>query len=102
MFKSPTCTGGGGSRRDARLGEWTLWSGRLKAEEEDFQGIEDMEELMRLNIFEVRDSFLAVLSERTESPSWLWMDLDSDMRRPKPRQPLSEEVREGPMLCSRE
>jgi hypothetical protein len=45
---------------------------------------------------------LSFLSSRLSSPSWLWIDLDSLMRRPKALHVLSEEVRVGPLLCSRE
>lgn len=67
-----------------------------------FQGMDDMDEDMRLNILVVRDSFLSFLSSFLSSPSWLWIDLDSLIRRPKLLHVLSEDVREGAWLCSRE
>jgi hypothetical protein len=80
---------------------WSGREGRLLVE--DFQGMADMDEDMRLNILLVRDSFLSFLSSRLSSPSWLWIDLDSLMRRPKGFQLLSVDVRGGgPVLCSRE
>ena len=105
MFRSPTCTGGGGSRRDAREVERMSFSGSAKLLFEFFHGIADMEEDMRLNILLVRDffsSFLSFLSSLLSSPSWLCTDLDSLMRRPKALHVLSDEAREGALLGSRE
>ena len=98
MFRSPTCTGGGGSRRDAREVERMSFSGRAKLLFEFFQGMADIEKDMRLNILLVRDffsSFLSFLSSLLSSPSWLCTDLDSLMRRPKALHVLSDEAREA-------
>lgn len=105
MFKSPTCTGGGGSRRDAKEVERMSFSGSAKLLLEFFQGMPDMEEDMRLNILLVRFSFLSFfsfLSSLFSSPSWLCTDLDSLMRRPKDLHVLSDDAREGALLGSRE
>ena len=103
-FKSPTCIGGGGSRSDAKDVDRMSFSGSVKLPLplEFFQGIEDMDEDIRLNILVVRDSFFSFLSSFFSSPSWLWTDLVSLIRRPKLLHVLSEDVREGAWLCSRE
>lgn len=102
MFKSPTWTGGGGSRRDDNEVERMSFSGRFKLLLEFFQGMAAMDDDIRLNILLVRDSFLSFLSSFLSSPSWLWTDLDSLIRRPKALHVLSEDVREGAILCSLE
>lgn len=90
--------GGGGSRSDASDVDCMLLS-VVKLLLELFQGIDDMDEDMRLNILVVRDSFFSFFS----SPSWLCTDdLDSLMRRPNALHVLSDDVREGARLCSRE
>jgi hypothetical protein len=101
MLRSPTCTDGGGSRRDAREVAPKLCSGSARLLLEFFHGFPDMVD-MRLNILLVRDSFFSFLSSRLSSPSWLWIEVDSLIRRPNGLQPLSDDVRDGAMLCSRE
>jgi hypothetical protein len=64
--------------------------------------MDDIDEDMRLNILLVRDSFLSFLSSLFSSPSWLCTDFDSLIRRPNVLQVLSDDVRDGALLCSRE
>lgn len=102
MLRSPTCTGGGGSRSEARDVMRLSCSACVRLLLEFFHGMDEIDEDMRLNILLVRDDFLSFLSSRLSSPSWLWIDFDSLMRRPNGLHALSDDVREGPVLCSRE
>jgi hypothetical protein len=105
MFRSPTCTGGGGSRSDAKEVERMSFSGSVKLLLEFLKDMAAIEEDMRLNILLVRESFLSFfsfLSSFLSSPSWLCTDLDSLMRRPKLLHVLSDDAREGALLGSRE
>jgi hypothetical protein len=106
MFRSPMWTEGGGSLSDARAVEFC--SGRARLEEEFFHGIAEMVDDMRLNSLPVLlgRSFLLFLSEvLSSSPSWLWwlwIDLDSLIRRPNDLQLLSDDERGNAVLGSRE
>lgn len=63
------CTGEGGSRNEARDVCAVLCSVKFRLLVDAFQGMEDIDEDMRLNILLVRDSFLSFLSSRFSSPS---------------------------------
>lgn len=109
MFKSPTWTAGGGSRREDNEVDCISFSDEARLLVEFFQGIDEMDEDMRLNILLVLldflllcDSFFSFFSDLLSSPSWLCTDLDSLILRPKFFQVLSEDVRDAAILCSRE
>jgi hypothetical protein len=59
ILRSPTCTGGGGSRSDANEVDRISFSGSPRVVLEFFLGMDDIDIDIRLNILLVRDSFLS-------------------------------------------